>query len=56
MIQAQILNYLLNSKDSSIITLNGLTTDYFSDYVKNIILLNHIYIESMIFQFHFLLQ
>lgn len=33
MIQAQILNYLLNSKDSSIITLNGLTTDYFSDYV-----------------------
>jgi len=32
MIQTQMLNYILGSKDASIITLNGLTDDYFSDY------------------------
>lgn len=32
MIQAQFINYLLDSKDTSIITLNNLTEDYFSDY------------------------
>ena len=34
MIQNQMLNYLLGTKDSSIITLNGLTAEYFSDYVS----------------------
>ncbi len=34
MIQAQVLNYLISSKDASIITLNGLTPDYFSDYAS----------------------
>ena len=32
MIQGQVLNKILNDKDSSIITLNNLTDDYFSDY------------------------
>ena len=32
MIQAQVINYLLTSKDASVITLNGLTSDYFSDF------------------------
>lgn len=32
MIQLQALNYILNSKDSSIITLNSLTDEFFSDY------------------------
>ena len=30
--QLQVLNYLLNTKDSSLITLNNLSADYFSDY------------------------
>ena len=34
MIQNQMLNYLLGTKDSSIITLNWLTAEYFSDYVS----------------------
>ena len=34
MIQAQFLNYVLSSKDSSIIELNNLTSDFFSDYVS----------------------
>ena len=34
MIQAQVLNKILQNKDSSIITLNNLTVDYFSDYVE----------------------
>lgn len=33
MIQTQMISYLINSKDSSLITLNGLTAEYFSDYV-----------------------
>lgn len=32
MIQAQVLNAILQNRDSSIITLNNLTVDYFSDY------------------------
>lgn len=32
MIQLQCINYLLESKDSSFITLNNLTPEYFSDY------------------------
>ena len=32
MIQAQFINYLLDSKDATPITLNNLTADYFSDY------------------------
>ena len=32
MIQEQVLNKILQDRDSSIITLNNLTTDYFSDY------------------------
>jgi len=34
MIQAQVISYLITSKDASIITLNGLTADYFSDYIS----------------------
>lgn len=32
MIQLQVLNYILSTKDSSLITLNNLTDRYFSDY------------------------
>ena len=32
MIQAQIINKILQDRDSTIITLNNLTADYFSDY------------------------
>lgn len=32
MIQLQVLNYILNTKDTSLIDLNNLTADYFSDY------------------------
>lgn len=32
MIQLQVLNKLLDSKDSSFLTLNNITSDYFSDY------------------------
>ena len=32
MIQAQVLNKILSDRDASIITLNNLTADYFSDY------------------------
>lgn len=32
MIQLQFLNYILNSKDTSLITLNNLSSDFFSDY------------------------
>lgn len=32
MIQLQVLNSILSTKDSSIILMNNLTTDYFSDY------------------------
>lgn len=34
MIQAQFINYLITSKDASLITLNGLTSEYFSDYTS----------------------
>ena len=33
MIQEQMLSKILNTKDSSIITLNNLGVEYFSDYV-----------------------
>ena len=32
MIQLQVLNYLLQSKDSSILTINNINKDFFSDY------------------------
>lgn len=32
MIQAQVLNYLLQTHDSSLLTLNNVTTEFFSDY------------------------
>lgn len=32
MIQEQVLNKIIQDRDSSIVTLNNLTTDYFSDY------------------------
>lgn len=32
MIQLQVLNKILRDKDASIITLNNLTSDYFSEY------------------------
>ena len=32
MIQLQVLNKLLDSKDISFLTLNNITSDYFSDY------------------------
>lgn len=32
MIQLQVLNYILNTKDSSLIVLNNLNKDYFSEY------------------------
>lgn len=34
MIQNQVINYLLDTKDSSLITLNNLTSKYFSGYEK----------------------
>lgn len=34
MIQAQVINYILTNKDSSLIVLNNLTDDHFSDYKK----------------------
>ena len=34
MIQTQALNYILESKDSSFITSNSLTKDYFSEYIS----------------------
>lgn len=32
MIQAQVLNYLLQTRDSSLLTLNNVTNEFFSDY------------------------
>ncbi len=43
MIQLQALNYILSHKDSSMITLNNLTDEFFSDYKKEFnYILNHI--------------
>ena len=30
--QLQVINYILNTKDSSLISLNNLTDEYFSEY------------------------
>lgn len=44
MIQLQFLNKILNEKDSSLITLNNLTKEYFSDYKNEFeYIKNHIY-------------
>lgn len=43
MIQTQFLNWVLDNKDSSLITLNNLTVDYFSDYKDEYnYIINHI--------------
>ena len=43
MVQAQVLNKILWDKDSSIITLNNLTIDYFSDYKQEFLFIkNHL--------------
>ena len=34
MIQAQFLNHLLDTKDSSLLLINNITEDFFSDYVE----------------------
>ena len=34
MIEEQVINYILNTKDSSIITLNRLDDSYFPNYKK----------------------
>ena len=42
MISNQVINYLLDTKDSSLIVLNNLTDKYFSDYKKEFnFILNH---------------
>ena len=44
MIQLQVLNKILQEKDSSLITLNGLNESYFSDYKDEFnYILNHIH-------------
>ena len=49
MIQEQVLNKILDTKDSSIITLNNLNSDYFSDYVKEFnFIKNHLQQYSVI--------
>lgn len=49
MIQEQMLNKILDTKDSSIITLNNLNSDYFSDYVKEFnFIKNHLQQYSVI--------
>ena len=40
MIQLQVLNVILDSKDSSIITLNNLNSDYFSEYKDEFCFIN----------------
>lgn len=43
MIQLQVLNYILQNKDSSIVTLNNLKEEHFSDYQNEFnFILNHI--------------
>lgn len=43
MVQAQVLNKILWDRDSSIITLNNLTVDYFSDYKQEFLFIkNHL--------------
>lgn len=49
MIQEQVLNKIIQDKDSSIITLNNLTVDYFSDYKDEFIFIrNHIMQYSVV--------
>lgn len=45
MIQEQFLNYLLATKDNSLITLNNLTEEFFSDYKKEFEFINRHYTE-----------
>ena len=45
MIQEQFLNYLLATKDNSLITLNNLTEEFFSDYKKEFEFINRHYAE-----------
>lgn len=43
MIQSQVINHILDSRDASIITLNNLTKDYFSDYTNEYnYIMNHL--------------
>lgn len=49
MIQEQVLNKILQDRDSSIITLNNLTADYFSDYVDEYsFIYNHVQKYSVV--------
>ena len=41
MIQLQFLNYILQSRDKSLISLNNLTEDYFSDYREEFKFINN---------------
>ena len=43
MIQEQMINYLISSQDTSVITLNNLTSEFFSDYETEYeFILNHL--------------
>lgn len=43
MIQAQVLNYLLQTRDSSLLTLNNVTNEFFSDYEAEFeFIINHL--------------
>ena len=39
--QLQVLNYLITSKDSSLISLNNLSDDYFSEYKNEFNFIKH---------------
>ena len=41
MIQLQVLNHIINKRDSSILLLNNLTKDYFSDYPNEYTFIQH---------------
>ena len=45
MIQLQFLNYILKFKDISIVTLNNLTTEYFSDYKEEFAYIWNFYLK-----------
>lgn len=45
MIQLQVLNYLLESKDSSFLLMNNLTKEFFSDYVEEFDFINNHYLS-----------
>ena len=45
MIQLQVLNYLLDSKDSSFLLMNNLTKEFFSDYSEEFEFINSHYLS-----------